>query len=54
MTGKRLKKKIDRVEKDAIINALKICDGCIRRAADYLGEPESTLRYRMRRLGVKP
>lgn len=48
-----LKERMDKEIKEAILEALKVCEGNKTRAARYLEVSLSTLHYQMRRLGLK-
>ncbi len=48
-----LKDKIDELEREAIINALRESDGVIARAARTLGITERMIGYKIKKLGIK-
>lgn len=48
-----LKREMAEYEENLIRRALEICDGVKRRAADYLGVPEGTLRSKMKKYRIQ-
>ena len=48
-----LKEVLEQVEKEHIINALASCKGKISQAAEILGIPRQTLKFRMDKLKIK-
>jgi arginine utilization regulatory protein len=48
-----LKEAIERTEKEYIIKALAFCSGNVSRAAELLGIPRQTLKFRMDKLNIK-
>lgn len=48
-----LKKKIEEIERDAIVNALGECNWIIARAARQLGITERMIGYKIRKYGIR-
>ena len=53
LTRRTLREVVEAAEKDCIKNALVYCDGNVTRAAEMLGLPRQTLKFRMDKLNIQ-